>query len=41
MKNMNQIVLCRDGKCVDLYFEGTTDIDIIECESLKEQIWRN
>ena len=43
-EKLKQIVLCRGGKCIDLYYNDVeTDIkvdDIIECESLKDIIFK-
>jgi hypothetical protein len=42
MKNLKQIVLCRAGRCVDLYYNdniyGDIDEALIECSHLAQDI---
>ena len=38
-KNFRQIILCREGKCIDLYYRDHIELDnfdVLECETLKE-----
>jgi hypothetical protein len=42
-KKMKQVILCRAGKCVDLYLDTKNknfDEDFLECEVLKEKIFQ-
>jgi hypothetical protein len=37
---MQQIILCRNGKCIDLYYPGSNRIDeMVECESLRSRLF--
>lgn len=40
-ENMKQIVLCRDGQCIDVYYDEKYKVDahLLECETLKEALF--